>query len=78
MATEEELKTQQEKIQTINYINIKTLKGHEERVTALIKLNNDLIATGSYDKTVKIWELINNKYQLMTILDESAPVKSLL
>ena len=58
---EEELKTQQEKIQTINYINIKTLKGHEERVTALIKLSNDLIATGSYDKTVKIWDITKNE-----------------
>ncbi len=33
------------------------LKGHDDRVTCLVKLNEKQIATGSWDKTIKVWNL---------------------
>ena len=33
------------------------LKGHSDKVTAIIQLHSGLIATGSYDETICIWDL---------------------
>ena len=60
----------------IIYKNTKSLEEHKDKVTALIKLNNNLIASGSYDNTVKIWDinkkdkdtLIMNKYSLGKVI----------
>ena len=41
----------------INYTLSKTLLGHSDRVSSLIKLESNLIATGSYDYTIKIWDI---------------------
>ena len=80
---QKQIKTELEKINeeknNVNnfiYKNTKTLKEHKNRVTALIKLSNDLIASGSYDNTVKIWDinkkendaLIMNKYSLGNVI----------
>ena len=80
---QKQIKTELEKINeeknNLNnfiYKNTKTLKEHKNRVTALIKLSKNLIASGSYDNTVKIWDinkkendaLIMNKYSLGNVI----------
>jgi len=40
-----------------NYENTKTLIGHEDRIVSIIKLDSGYIATGSYDMTVRIWDI---------------------
>lgn len=37
--------------------NTKTLRGHEEKIIALIQLNNGNIASGGYDSKVCIWDI---------------------
>ena len=39
------------------YYCIKTLHGHKDRVVSLIQLHSGLIATGSYDSTIRIWNV---------------------
>ena len=39
------------------YKNTKTLKGHEKRVVSITILNSGYIATGSYDNSIKIWDI---------------------
>ena len=39
------------------YHHIKTLNGHRDRVVSLIQLHSGLIATGSYDSTIRIWDV---------------------
>ena len=41
----------------MNYKNTKTIQAHNERISSLTKLQNDMIATGSYDGKVKIWDI---------------------
>ena len=36
-----------------NYENTKTIKGHDNKVVSLIRLNSGYIATGSYDFSIK-------------------------
>ena len=43
-----------------NFINKRTLYGHSDKVTSLIKLMSGKIATGSYDNTIRIWDIIDN------------------
>ena len=38
---------------------VKTLDAHDEKIVCLIELSNGKIATGSYDCTIKIWNLDN-------------------
>ena len=40
-----------------NYENTKTIKGHDNKVVSLIRLNSGYIATGSYDFSIKIWDI---------------------
>ncbi len=47
-----------------------TLEGHTERVSELLILSNGLLVSGSYDCTLKIWNLENNM-QLMTLKDHN-------
>ena len=50
-----------------NYVNnhkykcIKTLEGHENKIVSLIQLNSGNIATGSYDYSIRIWNIENWK-----------------
>ena len=43
------------------YKNIHTLTGHTDKVVSLILLKSGHIATGSYDNTIKIWDIENAK-----------------
>ena len=38
---------------------IESFEAHQEKIVSLIELNNGKIATGSYDSTIKIWNLNN-------------------
>ncbi|CAF0995100.1 unnamed protein product [Brachionus calyciflorus] len=48
----------------------RTLLGHSSMVTSLILLENGDLASGSYDKTIRIWN-VNNSYALKTINTDS-------
>ena len=43
----------------------------------IFKLNGTLISCGQ-DKTIRIWEICNNKYQCVTILNHNGTLKSIL
>ena len=45
----------------VNMEVVKTLKGHEKSVTALLQLKEDLLLSGSCDFSIKAWEL--NSYK---------------
>ena len=50
---------------------IKTIHGHNDKIVCVIELINGKIATGSYDNTIKIWDLdSNNKNDEKTINEE--------
>ena len=36
---------------------VKSIKGHDKIIVCMIELQNKLIATGSYDNTIKIWDI---------------------
>ena len=47
---------------TLNqYKNIKTLKGHKNLIDAITRLSSGYIATGSYDNTIRIWDVTKNE-----------------
>ena len=58
------------------YSNTKTLIGHKDLIVSLIKLSTGYIATGSYDMSIKIWDikkdqkeaLVTTKYSVGYIL----------
>ena len=41
------------------YKCINTIEGHQEKIVSMVELSNHLIATGSYDCKIKIWEIKN-------------------
>ena len=45
------------KTKTKEYKCIKTIEGHKEKIVSMIELSNGAIATGSYDKKIKIWNI---------------------
>ena len=68
----EEEKIIEEKDLYLNkYINIKTIKAHEERISALIELNNGFIASGSYDGKVKIWDILKEGEDSLIMIKNS-------
>ena len=42
------------------YKCIKTIEGHQEKIVSMIELFNGLVATGSYDCLIKIWDIENS------------------
>ena len=42
------------------YKCIRTIEGHKEKIVSMIQLSNGLVATGSYDCKIKIWDIENN------------------
>ena len=44
----------------INFTNTKIIEGHDEKIVCLIELSSGRLASGSYDKTIRIW---NADYQ---------------
>ena len=52
----------------MNYKNTKTIQAHNDRISSLTKLANDLIATGSYDGKVKIWDISKEEKDALVII----------
>ena len=42
-----------------NYKNIGELKGHTDSIRSLCKISDNLFASSSFDKTIKIWDINN-------------------
>ena len=55
---------------------IKTLEGHSEKIVTLIELSSGQIASGSYDKTIRIWDINTEKEEI--IIKEKGRVFCLL
>ena len=55
---------------------IKSFEAHQEKIACLIELNSKKIATGSYDRTIKIWNI--NNYKCEKIINEEGNVFCLL
>ena len=61
----------------VMYRCIKTIEGHNEKIVSIIELSNGLIATGSYDCKIKIWNIaksiciksINEKGKIFCLLE---------
>ena len=49
---------------------------HTDRVNSLKLLNDTILASGSYDSSIKLWEFSSGKY--INTIPTSSPVKSLL
>jgi len=55
-----------------------TLTKHKERVTALILLKNNGLVSGSFDKTIKVWNQKTEKtFECVVTLKQSSKVSSL-
>ena len=54
----------------------KTIKAHQEKIVCLTELKSGNIATGSYDCTIKIWDLVY--YECIKTINESGYVLCLL
>ena len=44
-----------------NFQCIKSFEAHNDKIVSLIELNSGYIATGSYDNTIKVWDIMNQK-----------------
>ena len=60
----------------INFNCIKTLEGHTEKIVSLIELYSGQIVTGSYDKTIRIWNTNYDKEDI--IIEEKSRILCLL
>ena len=68
---EEEENNEEIDLSLIEYQNIKTLNAHKDRISALIKLNNGYIASGSYDGAVKIWDILKDDKDSLVMIKDS-------
>ena len=73
LVIEDQVKNIQEQnnISSINYKNIKTLKGNEECISCLIKLENNNLATGSYDGLIKIWDITKEESKALIMIKKA-------
>ena len=51
---------------------VKTFEAHSDKIVSLIELSNGNIATGSYDGTIKIWDI--NTQSCIKIIQENGNV----
>ena len=74
------LKSDPQNYSKINqYNNTQTILGHSEKVTHLIQLESGKLASGSYDKTIRIWDASDkSKAEAEKIIQEDGYVLSLL
>ena len=52
----------------LKYHEVKTLKGHSDKIVSLIELESGHIVTGSYDHTIRVWDL-NKDICIMTKIE---------
>ena len=62
--------------QSLNFTKLKVLNGHSSTVDSVIQLNDNEIATGSFDSTVKIWDLKEERVKL-TLSGHTSAIYSL-
>ncbi len=55
------------------FLKTKTLEGHEAFISCLTFGPNDLLASGSRDHTIRLWDS-QHEYTLLTVLEGSTPV----
>ena len=68
----------EKRLSKIHYQNDSTtLKGHEATVYTLIQLNDSKIASCSFDKTIKVWDLFTNKC-ILTLKGHDNYISSLI
>ena len=68
-------------IQIFNLISKKsqfTLEGHTDTVSSLAQLKEDHLISGSYDFTIKIWDIKNNHTCLQTLVQDNCKINSIL
>ena len=68
-------------IQIFNLISKKsqfTLEGHTDTVSSLAQLKEDHLISGSYDFTIKIWDIKNNYTCLQTLVQDNCKINSIL
>ena len=58
------------------FSNTKTFKGHKEKIVSLIQLSSGKLASGSYDNTIRIWDM--NSLKENRIIKEKGKVFALL
>ena len=64
---------------SINPFKLKhSFVAHDKIIVSMIELKNKMIATGSYDKTIKLWTLNNGQEKLEKTINEEGKVFSLL
>ena len=56
--------------------NTHKLQGHKDKIVVLLQLKNGYLVSGSYDHTIKVWDL--NTYQEIATIKESGSVLSFL
>ena len=67
-----------EKFYLISFLEcIATLKGHTSYVVALVELQNGDVISGSYDKTIKVWN-IKTKTCIATLEGHTSNVVALV
>ncbi len=60
-----------------NVKNYMTLRGHDDAVWCLILLNDGTLASGSFDRTIKIWDTITGQ-EIKTLSGHTGYVYSLI
>ena len=68
------IKTRRDRISSPS---VATLKGHEDLVTSLVLLENGNLASGSYDRYIKIWNTVSFRL-VQSILTEHHQIESLV
>ena len=63
---------------SVNYENVKLLKGHEKSVRGLSRINDNYFSSGSFDKNIKIWDLNKQKDIMLNLLQLLNMMKRLL
>jgi len=64
--------TKYQKIWNVNKDEcIQTFLGHSGIVTCILKISKDLIATGSFDKSIRFWNLLLDNNNCVLIIDEA-------
>ena len=56
---------------------VKTLEGHTDKVVSLIEIESGKLVSGSYDKTIRIWD-INDKIGNEQVINENSKILCLL
>jgi len=60
----------------LTHRRLQTLQGHNGTVTAICGLGDEMVVSGSFDKTIKIWSIQNGSC-LQTLSGHNASVSTL-